>query len=192
MFLAETLIVLPSRGIAFASNQSPLLIPVQSVHSLQVDPLGPDGGIAVQPRCGEDAIAGCVLDVDVEIVALHLDHNVEVDIQLVRNALLHLECVHLCAAPPSANLGPEEDDADYGHCYRPFSAAGCVFNVLRFGFGYGLRSHMSACAITAHINMPRHRAVRSTYGKHQKRRRFLRPWDRTRPRLGRVSRIHSS
>lgn len=48
----------------------------------------------------EDAVAGCVLDVDAEGVAGHVDHDVEVELEFVGDAFFHAEVVLFGAAPP--------------------------------------------------------------------------------------------
>lgn len=53
------------------------------------------------------------MDVDAEGVAGHVDDDVEVELEFVRDAFFHAEVVLFCAAPPGLELGEAEDCADY-------------------------------------------------------------------------------
>lgn len=61
---------------------------------------------------GQDAVATSVLHVDVQIPALHGDDDVEVDLQIVRDALFHAEGVRGGPSHPAAELGGGEVEAD--------------------------------------------------------------------------------
>jgi hypothetical protein len=79
MLLTETFVVaqvLP----ACTSVQAALVIMAELVHTLAVDPLRPASAVFLQLRGGEDAVTRGVLDVDVKVIALHLDDDVEVDL----------------------------------------------------------------------------------------------------------------
>jgi hypothetical protein len=66
-------------------------------------PLHPACILALEQVAGEDAVARCVLDVHAQRVAGHVDHDIEVQLQVVRDALFNAEMVVFRAAPP----GPE-------------------------------------------------------------------------------------
>lgn len=128
VLLAEALLVLlllllGGGHVALARDDAALLVPVQLVVALLVDPLRPHGGVAVQARGREDAVAGGVLDVDVQVGALHAHDRVEIDLHGVAHALLDREGVLLGAAPPPGQLGPDEHEGDDDHGDGPFPAA---------------------------------------------------------------------
>lgn len=126
VLLAETLLV------ALARDDLAVLVPVEPVGSLYVDPLGPRGGVALELGGGEDAVAGGVLDVDVQVGALHPHDRVQVDLHVVAHTLLDSERVLLGAAPPPRQLGPHEDEGDEDHGDGPFSAARGSGDILGF------------------------------------------------------------
>lgn len=101
VLLAKALVVPAGAGVDLA-----LLVLAQLVHALGIHPLAPGGGLARQLAGRQDAIARGVLDVDVQVAALHLDDDVEVDLHVVADALFDGKGVRLGAAPPAANLGP--------------------------------------------------------------------------------------
>ena len=138
MLLAEALIVVP---VSLARDDGAVLVPPQAVHALVVHPLAPVGVVPVQLRGGQDAVAGSVLYVDVQIAALHLDDHVEVDVKPVANAFLDGEGVCFCTTPPPGKLGPEEDGGYYDDGDGPFAAAGCVLDVLWFCLGWRRGEH---------------------------------------------------
>lgn len=121
MLLAKALIV--SAMPAFASVQLAILTLAESVHALCVNPLVPGRSIALQLVSSENAVTRCILDVDVEVIAVHLDNNVEVDLHVVPDALFDGKRVMLGSAPPLAYLGPQEDGGDEEHGDGPFAAA---------------------------------------------------------------------
>lgn len=87
---------------AGAGDDLAVRILAQLVYALVVDPLRPIGGVLLQPRGSEDAVAGGVLYVDVNVLALHFHDNVNVDLHVVADALLDGVGVVLDAAPPLA------------------------------------------------------------------------------------------
>lgn len=121
MLLAKALIV--GAVPAFASVQLAILTLAESVHALCVNPLVPCRSIALQLVPSKNAITRCVLDVDVEVVAVHLDNDVEVDLHVVPDTLFDGKRVMLGSAPPLAYLGPQEDAGDEEHGDGPFAAA---------------------------------------------------------------------
>lgn len=121
MLLAKALIV--GAVPAFTSVQLAILTLAEPVHALCVNPLVPGRGIALQLVSSENAVTRCVLDVDVEVIAVHLDNNVEVDLHVVPDTLFDGKRVMLSSAPPLAYLGPQEDGGDEEHGNGPFAAS---------------------------------------------------------------------
>jgi hypothetical protein len=103
VLLAKPFIVSYAR-VSFARDDSALRVPPKLVHALVVHPLRPVRRIELQHGRRQDAVAGGVLDVDVEVAALHAHDHVEVDLQGPAYALLDGERVHLLAAPPTREL----------------------------------------------------------------------------------------
>lgn len=79
MFLAKPLVVAVGMRPALPGNDATMLVTVQAVDALVVDPMFPGGRLVLQAVPGEDAVAGGVLDIDVQVGALHLQHHVHVD-----------------------------------------------------------------------------------------------------------------
>lgn len=123
--LAEALIV-PSDARVDAA----LAVAPEPVDPLAIDPVGPGGRVLLQARRGEDAVPGGVLHVHVEVLAVHLHDDVEVDLHAVPDALLDAEGVVLLALPPPRQLGPEEEGRDDDHDDGPFPAARRAGHVL--------------------------------------------------------------
>ena len=136
MLLPETLIMLPA-NIPLARNHPPVLIPPQLMYPLAIHPLPPVRRLPLQLLGGQDAVARGVLDVDVQVDAAHAQDDVEVEVEDARDALFDGERVLLGAAPPVAQLGPEEEQGDEPHGDGPFAAARGPGYILRFGFGCG-------------------------------------------------------
>lgn len=136
VLLAKALVVAAGEGgPALASVDAAVAVVAELVDALCVDPLGPEGAVAVQLGGGEDAVARGILDVDVEVGALHADDNVEVDLQVVGDALFDGKVVRLLAAPPAADLAGEEDKGDEEHGDGPLAAARGAGD--EFGFRFG-------------------------------------------------------
>lgn len=93
--------------VALARDNLAVLVSVEPVVALDVDPLGPGGRVALELGGGEDAIAGGVLDVDMQVGALHPYDRVQVDLHIVAHTLLDGERMLLGAAPPPRQLGPD-------------------------------------------------------------------------------------
>lgn len=141
VLLAEAFVVAVHGHVALAGDDAALVVPVQPVHALVVNPVLPGGGLALEAVGGEDAVACGVLDVDVEVGALHAQDNVHVDLQVVADALLDGEGVLLGAAPPARQLGPDEDDGDEDHGDGPLAAARGARYVLGLRFGCWIKRH---------------------------------------------------
>ncbi len=122
-----------------------LLIPVQRPHlpsmqpmdALRIDPLLPVRRIPLQHVACEDAIARRILNVDVQVAASHGYHDIEIDLQLVRDALFHAEIVRLVALPPAVQFGEKEEQADGEQEGGDLAAAPGGERVRWFGFGCG-------------------------------------------------------
>ncbi len=124
--LAEAFIVPPGARVGAA-----VAVVAELVDALAVDPVRPQRGVLLEPRGGEDAVAGGVLDVHVQVLAGHAHDHVEVDLHAVAHALLDAEGVVLLALPPPRELGPEEDGGHDEHGDGPFPAARGAGHVLR-------------------------------------------------------------
>lgn len=136
VLLAKALLVVAGDAQpALAGVDAAVGVVAELVDALGVDPLGPRGRVALQLGGGEDAIARGVLDVDVDVVALHVDDDVEVDLHVVGDALFDGKVVRLGAAPPAADLGAHEDEGDEDHGDSPLAAAGGAGDVLGFSLG---------------------------------------------------------
>lgn len=107
---------------------------MQPMHALGVDPLLPVRGVAPQQIAGEDAVARGVLHVEVQVRTAHGDDDVEVDLQVVRDALLDAEVVRLVALPPAVQLREGEEQADGEEEGGDLAAAAGGERVGRFGF----------------------------------------------------------
>lgn len=107
----------------------------QLMRSLHGGPVVPIGGILVQQIAGEDTVAAGVLDVDVQIVAEHGDDDVEVDLELMRDALFDGEEVAFMAAVPAEELADGEEERDEDQDEGGVATGGGAAGVGRFGFG---------------------------------------------------------
>lgn len=87
-----------------------LPLPLQRVHPL--DPLSPVRSVLGQHVASEYAIARGILHVDVEVGTEHRDYDVEVDLQVVGDALLDAEEMRFVAGIPAAQLGEGQHGAD--------------------------------------------------------------------------------
>ena len=134
MLLAEPLIVLPGI-IAGAGNRAAVLVGAELVDALGIDPVLPLSGILLEAGGGEDAVAGGILDVHVQVLALHAHDDVEVDLHLAADALLDGERVALLPAPPPRQLRPHQRARDHRDDHRPLPAARRPRHVLRFRLG---------------------------------------------------------
>lgn len=143
VLFAEALFVVDGL-VALAGVDAALAVMAELVDALGVDPLRPLGGIAVQLGGGEDAVARGILDVDVQVGALHVDDNVEVDLHGAGDALFDGKVVRLGAAPPAADLAAHEDERYEGHGHRPLAAACRPGNIFGLCLGWVLVSRAIA------------------------------------------------
>lgn len=96
--------------------------------------------LSLQQVAREDVVAGSVLDVDAQRVARHADDDVQVQLQLVRNAFLDAEVVALGAFEPGAELGEGQEGADGEDHDGPLPAAAGRRGVRPLGFGWFAQS----------------------------------------------------
>lgn len=101
-------------------------------------PLEPGGRVGGQCLSGHDAITRGVLQVDVDVLAFHLDDQVEIDLQVSPNPLFHGEGVGGVADPPAAELADDEPDAGTHQHHRPDAAGRRLLRVARLGLGKGI------------------------------------------------------
>jgi hypothetical protein len=107
----------------------------QLVGALDTVPVRPESRVAREGLTGHDTISRGILNVDVHVVALHGDDDVEVELQVVRDALFHAERVVSLAHVPSAHLGHCQQERGQGEKERPHSSILRLCRVGRFGFG---------------------------------------------------------
>lgn len=106
-----------------------------------VFPLRPEGSVAGECLTGHDAIARGILDVDVQVAALHGNDDIEVELQVMRDALFDAKGVVCLANVPAAHLGHCQQERGKGEEERPHSSILRLGLVRRFGFGCcGFRS----------------------------------------------------
>lgn len=134
MLFAKAFVV--SRVPAKARVELAILVLAELMHALLINPLGPGGGLAGQLVRGENAISRGILDIDVQIVAVHLDDDVEIDLHVMADAPFDSKRVRLDTAPPAAELSPHEDAGDEEHSNSPFSATRRLCHILWLGFSY--------------------------------------------------------
>ena len=79
--------------------------PVQVVDSSSAHPVAPGRGFLAQQIARQDPVARCILNVDVQVGTGHGDHNVEVDLEVVRHAFFNGEKLGFIAAVPAADFG---------------------------------------------------------------------------------------
>jgi len=82
----------------------------------------------------------------VQVGAAHGDDDVEVDLQVVRDALLDAEVVRLVALPPAVQLREGEEQADGQEEGGDLAAAAGGERIGRFGFGCLLRFSTGLCS----------------------------------------------
>ncbi|KAL9590027.1 MAG: hypothetical protein Q9203_001185, partial [Teloschistes exilis] len=107
----------------------------QLMRPLHGGPVVPIGRILVQQIAGEDAVAAGILNVDVQIVAEHGDDDVEVDLELVRDAFLDGEEVGFMAPVPAKEFAEGEEKRDEDQDEGGVATGRGTAGVGRFGFG---------------------------------------------------------
>ena len=109
---------------------------LQPVHLVDVDPVPPIGCVFAEHITRQYTIAAGILHVDVQIWALHRHHDVEVDLQVVGDALLHAKEVGFVAGVPASQLGEGEDRGNYDEGEGSVAAGGAATGIGGFGFGW--------------------------------------------------------
>lgn len=119
-------------------------------------PLHPGGRVGGQCLSGHDAITRGVLQVDVDVLAFHLDDHVEIDLEVSPNPLFHGEGVGGVADPPPPELADDEPDAGTHQHHRPDAAGRRLLRVARLGLGEGIEGLDDAArrlCITAEVGL---------------------------------------
>ena len=78
----------------------------------RVNPMAPISGIFRQKIAGQDAVAGGILDIDMEVVAEHGDDDVKVNLQLVGDTFFDGEEVGFMAVVPAEEFADGEEERD--------------------------------------------------------------------------------
>jgi hypothetical protein len=119
-----------------ARNNPPLRIFPKPMHTPSINPLPPIRRVLFQHIAREDPIPSSILHIDVDIVALHRNDDVKVDLQVMAYAFFYREGVGFVASPPACEFGEDEKEGDAEHGDGPFSAAGGLRYILGFCLGY--------------------------------------------------------
>ena len=101
---------MPHMSVLLLLLREVLPLSVQRIDSLV--PLLPIRSVLCQHIASEYTIARCILDVDVQVRTKHWDHDVEVNLQFMRDAFLDAKEMGFMAGVPTAKLGKGEDGAD--------------------------------------------------------------------------------
>jgi len=153
----------------------------QLVHALlhlPARPLRPVGRIVAKQVTGECAVAGRVLHVDAQVVAVHGDYYVEVYLHVVGYALLDGEGLCGRTGVPSRYLGPGEVYACEDECYGPRGRIAPLDEICLFGLGCALlvsqdsktvygRLGRTRLIVAMKLDTPQHRN-RIPYNPHAK------------------------
>lgn len=123
--VVHILILAPSKGLLGRTAQS---------LSLLLLPRAPLRGILLEDLPSEHTVTRGILHVDVQVVAVHLDHDVEVHLQRAADALLDAEAVVRRALEPAACLGDKKRDGGDDEKEHPSAAAAASGQVGGFGF----------------------------------------------------------
>lgn len=99
-------------------------------------PLREISGVRVQALARDDAVPGGVLDVYAQVGALHGDDDVEVQLQIVGDALFDAEGVGRVALHPAPELGDGEPGAEGEEEDRPGGAIAGLLEVVVLCFGW--------------------------------------------------------
>lgn len=103
-------------------------------------PRVPARRVLLQQIPRQDAVARGVLHVDVQVRAGHGDDQVQVDLQVVRDALFDAEGVRRRAGQPAAHLAAREEDGGEGEDDGPYAAAAGLGDVGLLGFRWSVVS----------------------------------------------------
>ena len=129
MLLPKTFLMIME---SLSSDNPPLRIFPQPMHTPSIHPLSPIRWILLQHLTSKNPISSSILHIDVNIGTLHRDHNVQVDLEVMAHALFDREGVGFVAAPPARELGEYEEERYAEHGDGPFPAARCLRYILGF------------------------------------------------------------
>ncbi len=107
----------------------------QRMHALDTPPRGPGSIVLLEHGAGQDQIARGVLHVDVQVSAVHRDHDVQVDLHHVPDALLDAELPRLVAPVPAPHFAEREDEAGEEKRNGPLPTPRVSGRVAGFGLG---------------------------------------------------------
>lgn len=94
-----------------------------------ISPLDPRCRILVQLRASQNPVSTGILNIHVQILAAHVHHNVQVDLQVVPNPLFNTECVCCLSRPPPAKFCRSQPYARKHEHYCPDAARVALFGV---------------------------------------------------------------
>src|SRR6478735_6013302 len=82
VLLSETLFLIIILGlvVSLTSYNSALSVPPKLVNALVVGPLSPKSLVETQLLGRHDSVTRSILDVNMEIIAVHLNHDIQVDL----------------------------------------------------------------------------------------------------------------
>lgn len=101
---------------------------------MRIHPLQPVGRVTREHVTSQDAITAGVLDVDVQVAAEHGDHDIEVDLQVMRNPFFHAEQVGFMATVPATEFGEGEQEREEEEDQRCVATSRGAAGVGGFGF----------------------------------------------------------
>lgn len=82
-------------------------------------PIRPDSVMLHKEVSGEDPVTSSILDVDMKVTTFHGNHDVEVKLKRVRNALLNAKVLCFTPSKPGQKLGYGENGASGDESDRP-------------------------------------------------------------------------
>lgn len=152
MLLAKALVIM----IALARDDATLGILAQTMHALDCHPLTPVRRVQPQLLRREDPVASGILDIDVNVGTAHGNDEIQIDLQIVPNALFNTERVYLGTAPPPRKLREREEYRNDHDGNSPLAATRRPRYILRFGLCYELVSYsiIQYASSQHHNNMP--------------------------------------
>lgn len=92
-------------------------------------PLNPRGRILVQLRASQNPVSTGVLNIYVQVLAAHVHHDIQIDLQVMPDSLLHAECMCCLSGPPSSKLCRSQPYARKHEHYCPDAARVALFGV---------------------------------------------------------------
>lgn len=107
----------------------------QSMRAAGIHPMRPAGRVLGQHFASQNAVAGSILDVDVEVMAVHGYYDVEVDLHLVGDTLFNGEELGFMASVPAEEFSYGEKDGDEYEGEGGVAAGGGATGVGWLSFG---------------------------------------------------------